>query len=371
MKRYIALLLAVFMILGVTGCSGDKNAPGPAIENDAVVQTEEQNPENASTEVDQQISETQPEETAAPVEISGELYLTASELTFSVVGETEDIYCGTLPRDVVSWESADESVVLVNQGVVSAVGVGTTTVVASYKDQRMECTVGCLANDEEELAAMPADVLHAPRMRPPVGDGQPCHFYDDAAIVGDSVSYSLVLWATQTGEMGNPTFLVRGGNGIAGYVNRYKTISYQGLELGIDDAVAMAKPKKLFIMLGVNDLGFMSVEETMEYFKTMMDRILEKYSDMEIYLESLLPVWDAGVQGTKNRHVDAYNELLKEYAEEKGYHYLDVARYIKDHTGGMAMEYCSDMSTHMNYDGIDAWMQALKLYAKTQTIEEN
>jgi hypothetical protein len=64
-------------------------------------------------------------------------------------------------------------------------------------------------------------------------------------------------------------------------------------------------------------------------------------------------------------------EDFKAYAEEKDYHYVDVASYIVDHTGGMAKAYCADFSTHMNYEGIDAWMQVLKLYAKTQSLEEN
>ena len=373
MKRFIALLLAFVLAFGLFGCSQEENNPGPAVQNDVTSE-----PAKEADQTTEGMPSSEPEETteetetvATEAEITGELLLTVSKLTFSVVEESEDIYCGTLPRDVINWESGDESVVLVNNGVVTAVGVGSTTVTAQFRDQKVECVIGCLANDQEELETLSMDILNEPKKIPPVGDGQPCHFFDDAAVIGDSVSYSLVLWATQTGEMGDCTFLVRGGNGILGYVNGYKTINYQGLELSIEDAVEMVTPKKLFIMLGVNDLGFMTVEETMDAFRILMERIMERCPDAEVYLESLLPVWEDGIQGTKNADVNAYNELLKAYADEMGYHYVEVASYIMDHTGGMAKPYCADFSTHMNYEGIDAWMQALKLYGKTQGIEEN
>ena len=373
MKRIAALLFVCILTFCLFGCSQGESAPGPEIQNDAV--TEQASEETQSSEAPA-ASETQEttEETetvATEAEITGELLLTVSKLTFSVVEESEDIYCGTLPRDVITWESSDESVVLINDGVATAVGVGTATVTAQFRDQKIECEIGCLANTREELEALPMDVLNQPKKIPPVGDGQPCHFFDDAAVIGDSVSYSLVLWATQTGEMGDCDFLVRGGNGILGYVNHYKTINYQGLELSIEDAVEMVAPKKLFIMLGVNDLGFMTVEETMDAFRTLMDMIMERCPDAQVYLESLHPVWEDGIQGTKNADVNAYNELLKAYAEEMGYHYVEVSSYVMDHTGGMAKPYCADFSTHMNYEGIDAWMQALKLYGKTHSIEEN
>lgn len=374
MKKFISLLLIFVMMLSFFGCSQDMDAPGPAVENDVPADETNLTEQTQSTQAQmetQDDSEPLSQQTETQTEITGELYLTVSKLTFSVVGESEDVYCGSLPRDVIIWESSDESVALVDNGVVTAVGVGNATVTAQFRDQKMECVIGCLANDQEELNSLPEGVLHEPKKIPPVGDGQPCHFFDDAGVIGDSVSYSLVLWAAQTGEMGTATFLVRGGNGIAGYVNRYKTINYQGLEMTIEDAVEMSGAKKLFIMIGVNDLGFMTVEETMDYFRIMMDRILERCPDVDVYLESLLPVWEDGIQGTKNADVNAYNVLLEQYAQEKGFHYVEVASYIMDHTGGMAKPYCADSSTHMNYEGIDAWMQALKLYAQTQGFEEN
>lgn len=370
MKKTLASLLVVLMVFGMFGCSQSDDQPSTAGNVDiadpvATVATEAAE----TTEAAQTQAATEPAATEAKVQ--GSLLLNAVSMTFTVVGESDDLYCGSIPRELITWESADESVATVDNGVVTAVGVGTTTISAEYEGQRLECTVGCLVEEESEISNLPAEIRHAAKKIPPANDGQVCHFYDDAGFIGDSVSYSLVLRANQTGEFGDAIFFVRGGNGIAGYVNHFKTIGYRGKEYSIEDAVAASGVKKLFVMIGVNDLGFMTVEETMDYYRAMMDSILALSPDVEVYIQSLLPVIDAGIQGAKNKHVDALNELLKAYAEENGFHYVDIYPYIRDHTGNMPEAYSSDASTHMNYDGTDIWIQVLKLYAATQTMEEN
>lgn len=375
MKRFTALAVAFLMLVSMCGCSEKENASGSPttaqteIQMQTVPASEQTEIQTEAQSVTTEAEETTQESTEAEA-AAGELFLTVSQMTFSVVGEQEDIYCGSLPREAVTWESVDPEVATVENGVVTAVGTGSTTVSASYQNQRVDCVIGCLADDADALAQLSADELTQPRKLPPMDNREVCHFFDDTAFIGDSVSYSLMLWATQNGEMGDATFLVRGGNGIAGYVNHYKTIGFQGEEMDIEEAVMECGAKKVFIMMGVNDLGFMSVEQTMDYYRIMVDRILEKSPDVQIYVESCLPVWDAGIQGTKNVDVDAFNAALEAYAEEMGFYYVEMASYIEDHTGGMPKAYCSDFSTHMNYDGTDVWMQALKLYANTHGFEE-
>lgn len=357
MKRLFAFFLLGVFLLSITGCATEDVSSSV----DEVQTIYAESSDTMETDQEKQFQET----TSAP-DYSGQILLTVSKLTFSVVGEQEDVYCGTLPREAITWTSADESIVWINNGIATAVGVGQTTVYAQYGDQKLECTVGCLAESRDALNSMSEMVLHSPRKYPPVGDGQPCSYFDDAVIIGDSVSYSLLLWAAETGGMGNATFLVRGGNSITGYVNYYNTISFQGAERTIEEAVALSGAKKAFIMMGVNDLGFMSVDQTVENLGIMIDRIREQSPEIEIYLESCLPVWDAGKQATKNVDVEAFNAALIAYAGENNFPYIEVASYVKDHTSGMAECYCSDFTSHMNYDGTDAWMQALKLFAQTQ-----
>ena len=70
-------------------------------------------------------------------------FLKVSSITFSLVGACEDFYLGVIPRELVTWESENPSVVSVENGVLTANGVGTTTIRATYADRQATCTAGC------------------------------------------------------------------------------------------------------------------------------------------------------------------------------------------------------------------------------------
>ena len=122
MKRIFSLLLAAMMLLSMAGCGGEK-APEtqPAPVETTVPET---------TVPETTVPETTEPKVTEPV-IQGELFLTVSSINFSLVGESENIYIGTAPLEEITWTSADESVITVENGVLTAVGVGTTTVSAT------------------------------------------------------------------------------------------------------------------------------------------------------------------------------------------------------------------------------------------------
>ena len=121
-KKAIMLLLAAAVIGSLCAC-GARSETAPPAEAAATVEP-----------VTETTVEAAPDETAEtePTVMEGDLFLKASSVTFSLVGEQEDIYLGVIPRELVSWESDDPSVVSVENGVLTATGVGTTTVYKYY-----------------------------------------------------------------------------------------------------------------------------------------------------------------------------------------------------------------------------------------------
>lgn len=300
----------------------------------------------------------------------GYLFLTVSSLMFSVVGESENIYNGSVPSEDVIWKSEDPSVVTVENGVLTAVGVGSTTITGTFGDQSVSCKAGCLAQTEEELSGLNRDVLRSPKRYPFEVADWPQSFYDDTAFVGDSITYT--LWHTagkEPDELINALWLVRGGTSVNGFVRNYKNIYYKGFEMNLDDAIAQSGVKKVFIMLGQNDLGYMTIEDTMDNWDKLLERILAQSPDVEIYIQSLTPEWKKDYENnSQNEKIDEYNALLKSYCEEHGYAFVEVAAYIEDHTNRMADIYSMDQSIHINYEGTDVWMGVLKAYAKLQEL---
>lgn len=58
--------------------------------------------------------------------------------------------CRSLPGSRLQWSSEDETVATVENGVVTAVGPGTTEIQAVYEDQTLTCVVRCRFEDTEE-----------------------------------------------------------------------------------------------------------------------------------------------------------------------------------------------------------------------------
>lgn len=363
MKKCLALCLAAILLISICGCSSDT----PVQESTAAETTVITEPPVPETTVPETTVPTEPE-----VVDVGHLFLTVSEINFSIIGESEDIYVGTAPRELITWGSEDESIITVEDGVLTAVGVGTTTVYAELEDQRIECIASCLAATQEELNALTLSVRRSPKRIPPVVENPPLEYFDDAVFIGDSISYIMFQYETKHGHLGTPMFLVRGGTSLNGFVRYYKNIYYQGKEMKIEEAVAACGAKKIFIMLGNNDLHYRTLEETMGSWDIMLERILELSPDAEIYIQSCIHEWTEMSSGNSiNYTINDYNDLLIQYCEDNGYHYVDIQQYVTDHTNRMAEVYSLDHEIHLGEEGCIMWMRALNAYAQLQLLGGN
>ena len=311
-------------------------------------------------------------ETAEPAdqsEISGELFLTVSEITFSVIGESEDIYAGTVPLSEITWESQDESVITVKDGVLTAVGVGTTTVTASCEGQELSCKAGCLAANMQDLSSMTMNVLRSPKRKPPQVGDEVLSYYEDAAMLGDSITYGFFTYEARNGRLGSPRCLCRGSLGIHNMLTHTLDLFYHGVETPVEDVLADVDPQKVFILLGTNDVMVRPADTVIDELDQLLNRILNKNNDLEIYLQSVFPIVNENVlENSTNERILAYNAKLQEFAEERGYHYVPVAPYLQDHIPGFAKVYEQD-KYHPNYEGVCTWIDALRAYAYIQQIK--
>lgn len=84
-----------------------------------------------------------------PTEPELEVNMNRSDITFSFKGEAWYIYNGTVPRDQVTWRSDDDTIAVIENGKVTAVGSGTTRVYAEFEDQSISCIIRCAFKDED------------------------------------------------------------------------------------------------------------------------------------------------------------------------------------------------------------------------------
>lgn len=72
-----------------------------------------------------------------------ELRFVQYELKLTTKGSTSALYAGDIPKSEIIWTSDNTAVATFVDGVVTAVGEGTTVVRAEYNGQKAECTVTC------------------------------------------------------------------------------------------------------------------------------------------------------------------------------------------------------------------------------------
>lgn len=355
MKRFLSCLLALVLTFSLCSCA----APTTPAETPDPAQTE-----TAPTEADGvPLQSETPAETAAPRE--GSLFLNVSSINLSLVGDSEDIYLGMIPREDVTFESDDTSVVTFENGILTATGVGTTTVRAVYLDRQVECTAGCLAETQEELDALDPEILSAPKRLPPVVDLETeCTYFDNSAIVGDSITYFMFQWESKNNYLGDILFLARGGVSLNGFVKRFKNIYYRGSEIWLEKAIEQSGVDRVYIMLGQNDLSSKARTIVMDNWVILLDRIRELNPDIQIYLQSCIPEYASDHSlDQKNDRIETYNETLREFARENDCHFIDLAYYIRDQYDRMPQIY-SQGNYHMNEAGCLIWMQILRFYAQ-------
>lgn len=368
-SKFLLWILLGSMLL--SGCGHAKDdAPSPALQESVPIMQATTLP----TE-EPEVIETPAAEPTAPEQIApkSRIFLTVSRITFDLAGESENVYMGTAPLEDVTWYSEDEQIATVEDGTVTAVAAGTTQIHAEYYDQHLSCEIVCLASSQEELDQVDESVLRTAKRIPAESDYDRVPFFAQTAIVGDSISMIFGQMEMKSNSLGHPLFLARGGCSINGYLKHYKELFYKGKETPLADAIADSGVKYIFMMLGENDLGYLSVEETLENYEALIAYIREQNPDLIIFLQTCTPeIHEGRTVGSRNTKIYEFNSHLPEFAEQNNCYLVDMAKYAENHFGSLAPEYVYDLGIHLNYDGCLMWAQVLANHAELyeQRIEE-
>lgn len=132
------------------------------------------------------------------------------------------------------------------------------------------------------------------------------------------------------------------------------------------ETVTKGQPAKVFLMIGINDLGRGGHPDTIA-MKTwqIVKRIKAESPRTKVFIQSVLPVNDhygmfAG-HTSRWKDVPVTNELLKQIAQEEGVTYIDLFSLFADEEGKMNINYSND-GLHLTGKGYLVWRDAIKRY---------
>lgn len=190
----------------------------------------------------------------------------------------------------------------------------------------------------------------------------PDAWFDDAVIIGDSTSTALEKQCLKTGDLGDATFFVILSYSVHNAVSGQLKIWIDSQDYFPEEAVSMLEARKVFFMLGLNDVAlYGGVDKTMTFWETLLDRFEETAPGATIFIESCFPICTySELKDWNNDIVDAYNLRLQALCEERGCVYVDLAHYLKDENNGLRLDLCWDARIHPNYDGAAIWIEQLR-----------
>ena len=101
-----------------------------------------------------------------------------------------------------------------------------------------------------------------------------------------------------------------------------------GEKVSVIDALKVADFSKVYIMLGINETGWVYSSVFVQKYGEIIDAIREINPEAIIYIQAIMPVSQTVSDShsyIKNSKISAYNRLLQGLAEEKQVYYLDTA----------------------------------------------
>lgn len=201
-------------------------------------------------------------------------------------------------------------------------------------------------------------------------------YYGDSVFIGDSIMLGFRNYsAKKTNFVHEIQFLAAGsysaGNALKPVKGDNVHPKYKGKKYQVWDAVSMMGSKRVFILLGMNDIALLGLEGARDTYKEVINKIVEKSPDVEITVISVTyTLKGEGTKGLNNTNIAKYNVLLKEMAKENGWEYLDLCTTISDGKGNLAEGYCSDGFVHLSTSAYARWEKELIKYEKLHPAQE-
>ncbi len=190
-------------------------------------------------------------------------------------------------------------------------------------------------------------------------------YFDDAAFVGDSRTDGFMLYS----GIGTGENLAANGVSIFKLAER-KSLTIDGEKYTPLEALALKQYGKVYIALGVNELGYNNDKGYYEKFCAAIDEVRRVQPNAVIYIQGLIPVNEAqylaatGHDYLTNDHLRVYNRLMQQVAEEKKVAYVNVYEAFADENGSLP-EVDSRDGVHLYKESCQRWLE----YLRTHTVE--
>ncbi len=188
-------------------------------------------------------------------------------------------------------------------------------------------------------------------------------YFNDALFIGNSRTVGLSLFGSMPEET---TFYATVGMNIYDLLTSSAQVPpEEGPEIAFTSLLSEQSFGKIYIMLGINDLGTGTSESFTEYYRDVVEQIHQMQPNAIIYVQSIINVSAeraAQGDGIDNANINEKNALLKGLENGDYVYFLDVNEVLVDENGALNAEYTSD-GIHLGGGSLPLWEDYLRAHA--------
>ncbi len=132
------------------------------------------------------------------------------------------------------------------------------------------------------------------------------------------------------------------------------------------DEIIEANPKKVFLLIGTNDLWNerKTVDQIIQNYRLILNTFQQKTPTTKVYIQSLLPVNNEAYDITvSNEDIKMLNAQFKELASKFSYQYIDLFKYFVNQQNQLDLAYTID-GAHLTGKGYLLWAKVIEKYVK-------
>lgn len=218
------------------------------------------------------------------------------------------------------------------------------------------------ATDSPDVSSAPGARPSAPAGAVPEGEDVGNDWFADAVFLGDSRTDGLRLYSGIKGA----TFICHTGLSVFTIGKNACIKDENGEKITAMDALAKQQYAKVYLMLGVNELGYTTVS-FLESYTELVEQIKELQPGAAIYLQTLIPINEpvAYSNGTNrainNEKLKEFNQVITQVALDEGVFLVDVDVPFWSEEGCLAAENTGD-GVHLTRAGYEAWYAYLRTH---------
>ncbi len=213
--------------------------------------------------------------------------------------------------------------------------------------------------EESGAEQMPAEP--EPEPEPEIRMGRvESDYFSDALFLGDSRTVGL----GQYGSLGDvATFYASTGMTIYKiFKSEIVEMPGQQEKITVDEALQHQSFNKIYIMMGINEMGGGTPESFAQTYGEVIARLQELQPQAIIYIQGILKVTKARSDKgdyINNEGIEARNAALSLLADGEKIFYLDVNQAVCDEDGALVKDYTFD-GVHLKAKYISLWEEFLK-----------